>query len=80
MNDSSLSGIFFTVPDPASLGTAVRRLRRQQGLTQARLAGLAGTGLRFIGELERGKPGIALGKAMDVLAVLGVTLHARVKE
>lgn len=79
MNESSLSGVFEPLPDAKSLGEAVRRARRQQRLTQGRLAGLAGTGLRFISELERGKPGIALGKAMDVLAVLGLTLHAKLE-
>lgn len=55
-----------------SIGAAVRQARRNHGLTQTQLAGLAGTGLRFISELERGKPTVALDKTLAVLAVLGL--------
>lgn len=55
-----------------SIGAAVRQARRAHGLTQTQLAGLAGTGLRFISELERGKPSVALDKTLAVLAVLGL--------
>jgi y4mF family transcriptional regulator len=54
------------------IGAAVRQARRAHGLTQTQLAGLAGTGLRFISELERGKPSVALDKTLAVLAVLGL--------
>lgn len=43
-------------------------------MTQTLLAGLAGTGLRFVSELERGKPGVALDKVLAVLGVLGLRL------
>jgi y4mF family transcriptional regulator len=55
----------------ADLGHAVRTLRRAQGITQAQLAMTAGTNRRFIVDLERGKPTSQLGKALEVLAVLG---------
>jgi HTH-type transcriptional regulator/antitoxin HipB len=57
---------------PRCIGAAVRQARRAHGLTQTQLAGLAGTGLRFISELERGKPTVALDKTLAVLAVLGL--------
>ncbi|TWT21505.1 helix-turn-helix transcriptional regulator [Luteimonas marina] len=60
--------------DPGTLGAAVRQARKTHGLTQAELAGLAGTGPRFISELERGKASAELGKVLDVLAVLGLHL------
>ena len=60
---------------PASIGAAVRLARRSHGLTQTQLAGLAGTGLRFISELERGKPSVALDKTLAVLAVLGLRVQ-----
>ncbi|WP_454827895.1 helix-turn-helix transcriptional regulator [Pseudoxanthomonas wuyuanensis] len=60
---------------PLSIGAAVRQARRSHGLTQTQLAGLAGTGLRFISELERGKPSVALDKTLAVLAVLGLRLQ-----
>ena len=57
--------------DVKQIGTAVRNARRTQGLRQDQLAGAAGVGLRFIVELEAGKPTIQLGKAIQVLAALG---------
>ena len=51
--------------DAGALGVAVRRARKTHGLTQAGLAGLAGTGPRFISELERGKASAELGKVLD---------------
>lgn len=58
-----------------SIGEAVRQARRAHGLTQSQLAGLAGTGLRFVSELERGKPSISLDKTLAVLAVLGLRVR-----
>lgn len=53
------------------IGTAVRDARRAQGLRQDQLAGAAGVGLRFIVDLEAGKPTIQLGKTVQVLRALG---------
>ena len=54
------------------LGAEVRKARREQGLTQIELAGLAGIGTRFLGELERGKESCELGKTLHVLKMLGL--------
>ena len=70
----SRSGLELPVSDAATLGAAIRTARKAHGLTQSQLAGLAGTGLRLISELERGKPGAELGKVLDVLAVLGLRM------
>lgn len=43
-------------------------------MRQEELAGVAGVGTRFVIELEAGKPTIQLGKAMAVLAALGLML------
>jgi y4mF family transcriptional regulator len=59
---------------PTQLGTVVREARRGMGLRQDQLAGAAGVGLRFIVELEAGKPTIQLGKAIQVLETLGCAL------
>ena len=59
---------------PADLGTLVRATRRAQGLRQDELAGPSGVGVRFIVDLEAGKPTLQLGKALKVLAALGCEL------
>ncbi|HLK55153.1 MAG TPA: type II toxin-antitoxin system Y4mF family antitoxin [Chthonomonadaceae bacterium] len=67
---------------PARLGELIRYTRTSLGLTQEQLAMTAGTGLRFIIDLEKGKPTCQLGKALAVLNTLGIqiTLTAPVGE
>jgi y4mF family transcriptional regulator len=57
--------------DSRSLGSVVRKTRIAQGLRQSQLAAAAGVGLRFLIELERGKPTAQLGKTLAVLDALG---------
>jgi HTH-type transcriptional regulator / antitoxin HipB len=61
------------------LGDHVRRIRTEQQLLQADIAGLAGTGNRFIVDLERGKPTLQLQKVLDVLDLLGLEVIVRRK-
>ena len=56
------------------LGNAVRIARKREDLTQAQLAASARVGLRFLSELENGKPTVQLQRTMQVLAALGLTL------
>ncbi|SFU57654.1 transcriptional regulator [Halomonas korlensis] len=61
------------------LGKLVRQLRVEQGLLQIDLAGLAGTGNRFIVDLVRGKPTLQPQKGLDVLDLLGLEVVVRRK-
>ncbi len=63
---------------PAEIGRIVRAARRAQGLRQDQLAGAAGVGVRFLSELERGKPTVRLEKMLAVLDTLGCTLRIEV--
>ena len=56
------------------IGSAVRQSRLAQGLRQDQLAAAAGVGLRFLVELERGKPTVRLDKVLAVLSALGCRL------
>lgn len=57
-----------------SIAEFVRRRRKAQGLTQVELAERAGVGLRFVRELEQGKPTVRRDKVEQVLALFGHTL------
>ena len=57
--------------DSKSLGLIVRQERKAQRLRQAQLAAASGVGLRFIVDLEAGKPTVQLQKVLHVLATLG---------
>lgn len=63
------------IHDATTLGNAIRQQRRRLKVTQRDLAMTAGTGLRFIIELEKGKPTCQLGKALEVVRVLGLRLE-----
>lgn len=68
-----------TIRSTVSLGEIVQQLRREQKLLQADLAGLAGTGNRFIVDLEKGKPTLQMQKVLDVLDLMGLEISVRRK-
>lgn len=58
-----------------TLAEHIRSKRRMFGLTQVELAERSGVGLRFIWELERGKPTVQLDKVNMVLHLFGEELR-----
>lgn len=64
-----------TIVDAKTLGEAVRAARKRLKVTQKELALASGTGLRFIIELEQGKPTCQVGKALGILQALGLRLE-----
>ena len=65
------------IRNTAELGQKVRELRRAQKITQAQLAGLANTGIRFVSDLENGKETCHIGKVLRVIETLGVDMLIR---
>ena len=57
------------------LGVLVRETRKAQGISQEQLAGVANTGVRFVSDLENGKPTVQLDKTIKVLEALGLGLY-----
>ena len=62
------------IDTPSALGQAARAARKQLRLTQPQLALAAGVGVRFIVDLEAGKPTLRLENILRVLHALGGTL------
>jgi y4mF family transcriptional regulator len=62
------------VATPEALGRALRSARKQLGLTQPQLALAAGVGVRFVVDLEAGKPTVRLESVLRVLHALGGSL------
>lgn len=54
------------------IGRLVHNERRRQGITQLQLAGMAGTGIRLISDIENGKATIQTQKLLKVLHTLGL--------
>jgi HTH-type transcriptional regulator / antitoxin HipB len=67
------------IENPGQLGKLIRSRRRELGLTQTEVADVANANLRFVSELERGKPTARLENVMRVLETLGIELEARTR-
>jgi len=59
----------------SEIGARIREIRKAQGVSQETLAGLAGTGQRYISELERGKATARIGEMLKVLNALGAGIY-----
>lgn len=59
------------IQTPQQLGSALRAARKHTGLTQPQLAMAAGVGVRFVVELESGKPTVQLQSVLRVIDALG---------
>lgn len=55
----------------------VRAKRKEQNLTQVELSDFTGVGLRFVRELEQGKPNLMTDKVNQVLLFFGHTLKPK---
>ena len=60
-----------SIRSPQQLGDALRAARKQLGLTQPELALAAGVGVRFIVDLEAGKPTLRLENVLRGIDTLG---------
>lgn len=60
-----------------ALGAALRKECKKHKLTQADVAFAAGVGIRFLSDLESGKPTVQLEKVLQVVAVLGGAILLR---
>ena len=60
-----------SIRSPQQLGDVLRAARKQLHLTQPRLALAAGVGVRFIVDLEAGKPTVRLENVLRVIDALG---------
>ncbi len=59
----------------AQLAEFVIRERKLQHVSQTRLSQLANVGVRFVRDLEDGKPSLHLEKTLSVLETLGVKVE-----
>jgi y4mF family transcriptional regulator len=57
------------------IGELIKTARKNIGVTQRALAMTSGTGLRFIIELEKGKPTCQFGKVLTVINTLGISME-----
>lgn len=61
--------------DTSTLGALIRNARKEQGLTQTDVATVCGVGVRYVVDLENGKPTCQIGKAIHIINMLGLDLN-----
>lgn len=64
----------YYVDSPGKLGSLIKERRKSIRKTQNELADLANVSTHFLSDLENGKPTIEIGKALNVLTLLGLDL------
>jgi len=62
------------------LSQFVKERRKSLGLTQEDLSFKAGVGLRFVRDLEQGKPSLMMDKVNQILALFGHELGPVLKD
>jgi len=65
------------VKSALDIGTAIRKKRKEDGLTLADAAGLCNVNYRFLSNLENGKATAQLGKVLQVLHALGIEIELK---
>lgn len=66
--------VIINVIDATEIGSLIRQERKKQGLTQEQLAALSGVGVRFVREVEHGKPTCQFALVLQVMQTLGLSL------
>jgi HTH-type transcriptional regulator/antitoxin HipB len=59
------------------IGTAIRKKRKEDGLTLADAAGLCNVNYRFLSDLENGKATAQIGKVLQALHALGIEIELK---
>lgn len=62
------------INDMAQIAELVRKTRKAQKVSQTVLSQASNVGLRFVGDIERGKPSVQFDKLLSVLTSLGISL------
>ncbi len=60
---------------PRYIGGAIRETRKNRNMTQAELADITGTSVKFICDVERGKETVQMDKVFDLLRALGLFVY-----
>lgn len=61
------------------IGSLIRLVRNEQGINQMVVAGMFGSGNRFISDAENGKKTIQAQKLLDLLGIVGLEVVIRRK-
>ncbi|NOX35788.1 MAG: helix-turn-helix transcriptional regulator [Deltaproteobacteria bacterium] len=60
---------------PEYMGRAIKDVRKRKKMTQGDLADITGSSVKFISDVERGKPTVQMDKVFDLARALGLLLY-----
>lgn len=58
----------------SDLGKIIREERKRQNVSQADLAAWCNVGVTYLSKLENGKESSEIGKALNIMAILGLDI------
>lgn len=70
----------YRITNVSDLGQVVRAVRKASGVRQDDLAGSAGVSHVYMRDLEHGKETAQIGRAMQVLSELGITMSLEIPD
>lgn len=68
------------ISSDTELGSIIRQRRKKQGLTISELSMLVPCSPRLLSELERGKRGVSISMAFQLLSMLGLVVDIKGRE
>ena len=62
------------------IAAIVRNERKRQGATQVELSQMANVGIRFLRDVEDGKPSVHFDKLMRIMIILGISVDIKTRD
>ena len=68
--------VYMIITSVKNIGLLSKEKRKKINMTQKEAASIAGVGVRFLSELENGKPTLEIDKVLNVARLFGIDIEA----
>ena len=68
--------VYMIITSVKNIGLLIKEKRKKINMTQKEAASIAGVGVRFLSELENGKPSLEIDKVLNVARLFGIDIEA----
>ena len=68
--------VYMIITSEKNIGLLIKEKRKKINMTQKEAASIAGVGVRFLSELENGKPTLEIDKVLNVARIFGIDIEA----
>ena len=68
--------VYMIITSVKNIGLLIKEKRKKINMTQKEAASIAGVGVRFLSELENGKPTLEIDKVLNVARLFGMDIEA----